>query len=154
MAKKRLYEGGAAAEGATYTLHTALLALLRLLAPIMPYITETIYQALFARAGASIHRGPWPTAELWWRDEGAAAAGELLVEIATIVRRQRSEAGLGLGAEVAYLEVAIGDGPLAAALRSAEADIQSVSRASEIQWRPAAPGGPSLAVTIGPLVEG
>ena len=47
MAKARLYnEAGAAHYAAQWTLYQALLAVLKLLAPFLPYITEEIYQGL------------------------------------------------------------------------------------------------------------
>ena len=45
-------------EGARYTLRTALLTVLKLFAPFLPYVTEEIYLDLFADEGGSIHRSP------------------------------------------------------------------------------------------------
>ena len=55
LAKHRLYEESdsasrtAARDAARYTLHHALLTAIKLFAPIMPHITEEIYQLHFAR---------------------------------------------------------------------------------------------------------
>ncbi|MCA9971774.1 MAG: class I tRNA ligase family protein, partial [Anaerolineales bacterium] len=98
MAKQRLYDGGEAAAGARFALRAALLTTLKLFAPILPYVTEEIYLALFAASdGApSIHRARWPRAEPRWQDDAALALGDALLEIATAVRRHKSEHGLSL----------------------------------------------------------
>jgi valyl-tRNA synthetase len=132
MGKKRLYEGGPAGEGATYALYHILLATIQLLAPFLPYVTEAIYQGLFS--SDSIHRSQWPQVRQNWRDKTAEAAGDVLVEIATVVRRYKSEAGLSLGAEIGRLYLAVDDNELAAVLQQAEADISSITRAREIRW--------------------
>ena len=48
--------------GARFALHQALLTALKLLAPLLPYVTEAIYQGLFAASEgkASIHIASWP----------------------------------------------------------------------------------------------
>ena len=134
MAKKRLYDGGDEAAGATYALYQAPLATLKLLAPFLPYVTEEIYTGLFAvRDGSdSIHTSRWPQVDETWLDEKAIATGELLVEIATAVRRYKSEHNLSLGAEVAQLQVATADPALAGALQAASADLTSITRARQV----------------------
>ena len=139
MAKLRLYEGGPASEGARYALHHALLTTLKLLAPILPFVTERIYQGLFAKAevsadgsAASIHTSAWPTGNEAWRDELAILHGNQLVEIATVVRRYKSEQNLSLGAELARLHLQTADAELAVHLREAITDLTSITRAKEI----------------------
>jgi len=134
MAKKRLYDGSDEAAGATYALYQALLATLKLLAPFLPYVTEEIYTGLFAKRDGSdsIHTSRWPQVDETWLDEKAIATGELLVEIATAVRRYKSEHNLSLGAEVAQLQVATADPALAEMLKGATADLTSITRAREV----------------------
>jgi len=67
-----------------------------------------------------------------WQDETAIATGELLVEIATAVRRYKSEHNLSLGAEVAQLQVATADPALAETLQAATADLTSITRAQAV----------------------
>jgi valyl-tRNA synthetase len=134
MAKLRLYEPGRAdRESACYALHQALLTLLKLFAPILPYVTEEVYRGLFAECGEeSIHRSRWPAADERLEDASAEAAGETLVSIATAVRRYKSEHNLPLGSEVALLQLATADAAVAAMLRQAEADLASITRARGI----------------------
>ncbi|HKS69730.1 MAG TPA: class I tRNA ligase family protein, partial [Ktedonobacterales bacterium] len=112
------------------------LATLKLFAPFLPYVTEAIYQGLFVEGegtgSPSIHRTRWPVADEALIGDEAEAAGEALVAVATAVRRYKSERGLSLGAELAALHLATDDAALAAALRAAEADLRSVTRAQAI----------------------
>ena len=134
MAKKRLYDGGDEAAGATYALYHALLATLKLLAPFLPYVTEAIYTGLFAESDGSdsIHTSRWPAVDDVWQDETAIATGELLVEIATAVRRYKSEHNLSLGAELTQLQIATADPALAETLKGATADLTSITRAQAV----------------------
>lgn len=153
MAKLRLYEGGPAAAGAQFALSQALLATLKLFAPILPHITEQIYTGLFAEADGAetIHRARWPQPRADWRDDDALNQGEMLVDIATAVRRYKSEHNLSLGAEVAALHLAADDSQLAAALKTSVADLQSITRAQEIMVNGHAPQQGLLLPTNNPI---
>jgi valyl-tRNA synthetase len=135
MAKGRLYDETSAGHAAARaTLHTLLLATVKLFAPFLPHVTEAIYQGLFAATdGAdSLHRARWPEADATLIDDTAEACGETLVRIATAVRRYKSEHTLSLGAELARLSLSTADPALAALLRASTADLQSVTRAREV----------------------
>jgi valyl-tRNA synthetase len=135
MAKERLYDGASAAhDGARYTLYTVLLATLKLFASFLPHVTERIYQGLFTpgEGSGSIHRASWPEASAALEEARAEAAGDALVEIATAVRRYKSEASLSLGAELSHLHLISADSDLAAMLGEAAADLRSVTRARHI----------------------
>src|SRR5205085_7923775 len=108
MSKERLYdESSEMREGARYTLYTVLLAILKLFAPFLPYITEEIYLALFAETegSASIHISPWPTANEAFVDDKADTAGETLIEVATAVRRYKSESNISVGTQLQRLQL-------------------------------------------------
>lgn len=130
----RLYAGETAADGAKLALYTALLTTLKLLAPLLPYVTEQIYQGLFAEAdgAASIHLSRWPVVDERWVDDTAVSLGETLLEIATAVRRYKSEHNLSLGAELPALHLATTDEELANALADSPADLISISRAQAV----------------------
>jgi valyl-tRNA synthetase len=131
MCKLRLYEGEGAA--ARFTLHRVLLTVLKLFAPFLPYVTEEIYHELFAEGSDdSIHTSAWPTPEGALIDDLAERAGDAIVEIATAVRRYKTENQLFLGAELAQLRIATSDSDLAGALREAGPGIRSITRAKEI----------------------
>lgn len=134
MAKQRLYEGGKPAAGARFALSTALLATLKLFAPILPYVTEEIYQSMFAAAAgvASIHRASWPHTEERWLDDNMLYLGEALLEIATAVRRFKSDHNLSLGTELAHLHVRTADPLLQDGLQASTADLLSITRAKAL----------------------
>ena len=143
MSKQRLYdasEAGLNCEGARYTLYTLLLCLLKLLAPFMPYVTEEIFQGLFRGAGGqpvSIHASPWPVPDPRLEDDAAEQLGERLVEIATAVRRYKSEHSLPLNMELSKLQLAVQDesqkATLTGGLLEAAPDLISITRAKVIE---------------------
>ena len=96
MVKTRLYDFADASlerDSAKYTLYTVLSTMIQLFAPIIPYITEEIYQLVFKKDSAanSIHISSWPHEKKMFIDDSAEAIGNMLVEIATAVRRYKSE---------------------------------------------------------------
>ena len=136
MSKKRLNdESHPGRAGALFALDRALSTLLKLFAPFIPHVTERIYQELCAdgEGGNSIHRTSWPTADQSFIDEGAEAAGEALKEVATAVRRYKSERNLSLGTELERLKLKVPDLELASLLAAARDDICSITRAVKVE---------------------
>jgi valyl-tRNA synthetase len=139
MAKSRLYDAHAEGHaGARYTLRAVLLTVVKLFAPFLPHVTDAIYRELFAAGdGAeSVHVSAWPIADDTLTDSADEAGGDALVDIATAVRRFKSEASISLGAELARLQLATADTAdtaLAATLRAAAADLRSVTRARQVE---------------------
>ncbi len=61
IVKKRVYQGtGERKASAQYTLYTALLILIKMFAPFVPFVTEEIYQEYFKKKEKSIHITEWP----------------------------------------------------------------------------------------------
>lgn len=104
LVKHRLYKpelyGEGSRKSAQHALYTALSDQLKLIAPIMPHVTEEIYQAFFAgKEGVkSIHVSQWPGGILV--DEEAEKAGDLLVSLLGEVRKLKTENKISLGKEV------------------------------------------------------
>jgi valyl-tRNA synthetase len=135
MAKTRLYDAqGPTHEGARYALSHVLLTVVKLFAPLLPYVTEEIYRGLFAdvEGQKSVHVSVWPVVDTRLISAEAELAGEALVEVATAVRRYKSEHTLALGAPLERVHVAPQDPALAVLLREARADIASVTRARQV----------------------
>jgi isoleucyl-tRNA synthetase len=111
--RRRFSRGGDSADRAAAfaTLHAALGGLTRVMAPILPFLAEAIYQNVVVRGGAeapdSVHLTRWPGAELaGLRDrslEGAMATAQRTAELA---RTLRSQAGLRLRQPLARMWVA------------------------------------------------
>jgi valyl-tRNA synthetase len=136
MAKTRLYDAqGPTHEGARYALSHVLLAVVKMFAPILPYVTDEIYRGLFAgiEGERSVHVSAWPVADARLMSAEAELAGEALVEVATAVRRYKSEHTLALGSPLRCVHVATHDATLAAQLREARADIAGVTRARQVE---------------------
>jgi valyl-tRNA synthetase len=140
MAKQRLYDPVEPTHNAAcYTLRHILFTVLKLLAPFLPYVTEEIYQQIGEqRIGerGSIHHQRWPQADPALENEAAEALGQALIEIATTVRRYKSEHNLPLGAELDRVQLAAVEGTVSdlEALQASVCDLKSITRAREITF--------------------
>jgi valyl-tRNA synthetase len=121
-------------EGAQYALYHALAAVLKLLAPFLPHITEEIYLGGFAETDGerSIHVSRWPQALPEWPAEGAARAGDAILEVAETVRRWKADRQLSVGAPLSAVRVAC-PADVILDLQGAARDLQSVTRAASVE---------------------
>jgi len=145
MCKLRLYDSNHPQRpGAIQALQQVLLDTLKLFAPILPFVTEEIYQGLFAPGMdnpkfASIHTSPWPGYDPALEDKRAEEFGTLLVQVATAIRRYKSEHNLALSSELAQLQIAPADSPQGRSTwretewRSAIPDLKGVTRARHVE---------------------
>jgi valyl-tRNA synthetase len=92
LAKTPLKSDGAEADTTRAVLGHVLDVVLRLLHPVIPFVTEQLWTAL--TGGESIVIASWPTADGALRDREAEAGLERLQEVITEVRRFRAEQGL------------------------------------------------------------
>lgn len=83
-----------------HTLWTVLEGTMRLLHPIMPHITEEIWQAL-PHGGGTIVGAPWPDGRGVSQDGAAEAQIEILMAVVRAVRSLRADLGLASAAAVA-----------------------------------------------------
>lgn len=134
--KDRLYNpdkyNTSAKLSAQYTLWTVFTDVLKLLAPIMPYITESVYQHFFKRDGgtASIHLAKWPEPE-HVHDMQALDHGSLAIDVVSAIRRYKGAAQKSLGAEVDVLTIS-GTEEVEEQLTPFLADITGSARASSV----------------------
>ena len=136
LAKARLYGvAGLERRAAQWTLYQALLTVLKLLAPHLPYITEEIYQGLFREreTARSIHMARWPQEHPEWLDAQAEALGTTLLEILRQVRRYKAEHGLSVGAELEVLYINMHSAQYTA-FNQILADLKSATRAKKIAF--------------------
>ena len=107
--KDRIYNpdkrGTDARISAQYGLYNSLLTIIKLMAPIMPFITEELYQAYFRQheKAKSVHLAKWP--ELKMHDEHAEKVGDFVVEVLDFVRKKKSEKKASLKTPVKNLTI-------------------------------------------------
>ena len=92
LAKSAINEGGEAASKAQAVIGHVLDILLRLLHPVMPFITETLWVRL--TGGESLVIAKWPTADTSYVDSTSTVAMDKVKAVITEVRRFRSDQGL------------------------------------------------------------
>ncbi|GAA1757391.1 valine--tRNA ligase [Luedemannella helvata] len=98
LAKPVLGAGGPAADATRRVLGHVLDALLKLLHPVIPFVTDELWSALTGEA--TLVRGPWPSADPAYLDDAAEAELAALQRVVTEVRRFRSDQGLKPGQRV------------------------------------------------------
>lgn len=127
--KDRMYNpasyGEHARQSAQYALSKAIRTVLGLYAPIMPFITESLYQYHFKESHSSIHICPWPTPV-----DGVAmtleSSGDAAVELLSAIRTAKSTRGDALNAELMSLRVTT---PAKETLLPFVADIKGAAKA-------------------------
>ena len=112
IVKHRLYNtelsGEKARLSAQHALYNILLGLLKLFAPIMPHITEEVYQGYYAdkpREGCkSIHISAWPSYDVKLKgtavEDTVEELGELAINIIDEVRKHKAANKMSIKAEV------------------------------------------------------
>ncbi|MBS3093230.1 valine--tRNA ligase [Candidatus Pacearchaeota archaeon] len=140
IVKKRVYQGtGDAKKSAQYVLHTSLSTVLKLFAPLIPFITEHIYQKYFRKTEKekSIHLCAWPKA-----DKKLAAGNteifDSFLSVLTQVRQEKSNNKKPMNAEI-ILKLSTKEMNL---LHDVLSDLKDVANAREIKE------GPSLSVSF------
>ena len=108
--------GGAAADldakrSAYQTLHTVLVTLAKLLAPMTPYLAEDIWRNLAAEvdtdAAESVHLADWPVADASLIDETLNQEMQLVQRVASLGRSARSGAGIKVRQPLPAVSVAV-----------------------------------------------
>ncbi len=134
--KDRIYNPGNYKEGKTgaqYALHKSIVSVLKMFAPIMPYITEEIYHMKFDKdeKKKSIHTASWPVFDAKEVDDEAEKAGDLAVAIISAVRKVKSEKNVSLKQEVKKLVIETADKRLLEQLFN---DIKATTHAQTIEF--------------------
>jgi valyl-tRNA synthetase len=133
LVKARAY-GGEGAASARAALRTALDVVLRLFAPVLPYVTEEVWS--WWRAG-SVHRAAWPAPDelpAGGDPDVLAAATEILGQ----VRRAKSAAKASMRAEVARAVVTGAD---LDTVRPAAADLRAAGNIADLVLTPGPESG-------------
>src|SRR3984893_1091356 len=141
--RRRFWKGEDASESdkrsAYATLHTTLITLAGLLAPLMPFLSERMYRNLAGFEGDqppangtpdSVHLTEYPTAEGAWRESDVLGAMRRLRDLVEDGLAARKDAGIRVGQPLASATIA-GE-PLDAQLESIFADELNVKRVNYV----------------------
>jgi len=148
IVKERLYKpdirGQVSRKAAQYTLYQSLLAIIKMMAPIMPHITEEVYQLYYniKEEGKSIHISQWP--EPFAADDESERVGDVLVEVLGRVRKHKTENKMSLAKEVENATIKATSEQISM-LKKVEGDLKSTAKILEIEYQE----GGELEVTFG-----
>ena len=133
--KDRLYNSNKRGQqqkiSAQYTLHYSLLTILKLLAPITPFITEEVYQHYYAKKEKckSIHISSWPKYDPKLINKKAEKIGDKTIQLISEVRKFKSKNNKSLKTPV-LLTLDKQDKDLESILE----DLKAVTNASKIDF--------------------
>lgn len=98
IVKTRVYQNKKGKESAQYVLYNSLLTILKVIAPIMPFVTEEIYQMYFKESEKvkSIHISEWPKVEC---KVGDSKDLDLFVEILSKIRQEKTRVKKAMNSE-------------------------------------------------------
>jgi valyl-tRNA synthetase len=132
LVKDDLYGSDAVAKLRAQTvLYTVLEALLRLLHPLMPFITEEIWQSLpGTRPTTTIMYAPYPDASGYIFDDLRAGEMEQIMEIIRAIRNIRGEMDVNPGRQISVVFDCRNEGGLAVT-RAGERYIRTLARVKE-----------------------
>jgi valyl-tRNA synthetase len=129
LVKSRAYAGD---ESALATLRTALSVLLRLFAPILPFVTEDVWSWW---QDGSIHRATWPTRSELPSGSADGAVFDIAGSVLAEIRKAKTAAKKSLRADVRRAVVS-GSAQQLAALDAARGDVIDAGRIAELVTEP------------------
>ncbi len=135
IVKDRLYNpdtrGKEEKQAAQFALYRSLLYSMKLLSPIMPFITEKIYKLFFEafEGENSIHISEWPKFEKKYIDNDSEEAGDAIIEVISFVRKYKSDNKMSLKIEIDKLTI---PNKYEKLISTALDDIKATTRAKEI----------------------
>ncbi len=152
ISKIEIDAGGEGADEARRMLVAVLEQLLRLIHPVIPFVTEEIWQSLptKGRAEGMLMAAQYPTAQPDWRDTAADAEMETLIDVVRSVRNIRAEMNLAPKIE---LDLRLGESgasrEVGARVRANEAMIRRLARVGAIDYGGVPPRGCATAIAAG-----
>jgi len=124
------YRTREADDGVKFTLYTITLGIAKMLAPLIPHVTEDIYQDGFLEmdGARSIHVSKWPEPVLFSDED--EARGDLVKDVVSAIRTWKAENKMPLNQEMELIELV---GPSALSLQGYEQDVLETTRAKELK---------------------
>jgi valyl-tRNA synthetase len=139
IVKDRLYNTDKYSEedvlSGQYALYQVSLNILKMFAPLMPFITEEAYHFFYdtLEDAESIHLTSWPEVDKNLIDEDAEKAGDLFVDILASVRRFKSQNNVSLKAPIKELKINC-DPMNEDLIQKLEQDLKTVTHASKVSY--------------------
>ncbi len=132
--KYRVYgEDPNSKRAAQKTLRIVLLETLKMLAPIVAFTTEEIYNQVFVRGEPqSIHKSEWPKEPPERIDEVSEKMGEVLVKVVGEIRKYKSINRISLKEEIEKLKVSASDEEIAVINKLRE-EISKIAHVKELE---------------------
>jgi valyl-tRNA synthetase len=137
--KDRLYNpnvyGHEKRKAAQYTLYVVLERVLKLFAPVIPHVTEEIFQIMYAdeKNPRSIHVSPWPMMDEKRLDDEAEKQGDLVMAIITEIRREKAERHLPLNTKISKLTIYANKKATTEMISQGKEDIAGTCKVADIQ---------------------
>ena len=120
-------EAGEDKDSAYLTLYQCLKTINRLLAPFMPFLTESIYQSLErpvnTAAPLSVHMTDWPKPDSAWKDNDLIASVDILQKVVGLGRAARESSRIRVRQPLARLLVRVPTDSHAAAIKHQEMQV-------------------------------
>jgi valyl-tRNA synthetase len=101
--KTRLYGKSEDKLSPQHTLYVVISYILRLMAPIIPHLSEEIWRTMYDPI-KSIHVSSWPKYEETMLDDEAEKIGDLVIAVISDIRREKNRQGVSLNSPVEKLE--------------------------------------------------
>ena len=140
IVKDRLYNpnkrGESAKKSAQQGVYQTILSIIKMVAPIMPHITEEIYHLYFTKKEdcKSIHLSKWPLFEPDLVDEKIELAGDLGADIINTVRKFKSEQNFSIKENLRELILVNEEKGFLEMIKSIEEDLKAVLTIEEIKF--------------------
>ena len=120
-------EAGEDKDSAYLTLYQCLKTINRLLAPFMPFLTESIYQSLERSVNTvtplSVHMTDWPQPDPAWKDDDLIASVDILQKVVGLGRAARESSRIRVRQPLARLLVRVPTDSHAAAIKHQEMQV-------------------------------
>jgi valyl-tRNA synthetase len=140
--KDRLYKpevyGEEKKKAAQYTLRKVLYRILQLMAPIIPHLTEEIFETVYAneKGPQSIHVSSWPLPDKKYFDEEAEISGDVIMSVIAEVRREKADKHLPLNTQIKTLTIYAGEKGRAEILKRGQEDIAGTCKVTAMTVLP------------------
>ncbi len=131
--KHRLYGEGAQKIAAQKTLYYAVNIILKLVAPMIPHLSEEIYNLMYMEGKGSIHNTSWPKPVEALLDTESEEAGDLIIATISAIRKQKNRMGIPLNAEISGINIFSKTKDNIQAIEEGGVDISETVKARKLQ---------------------